>query len=273
MTGHFYKSFAAAVALAACGAVQGAYLNNGDFESVTGAPEPGQTFTGWTENNSSEAIVAAQAISGSYSAKIGKVGANFRQATSNYDGLATFTLDLDFAASDPTTDTSGRTFALNLKHNADVGIHNALNMRVIDNTGSSAGELQVFSGYTSPTVNGSWQTILTDAVTFSTSETSLNVNHLRVVADYAATTPSYVISVQDAGGTWRETGSLSYFQRHLSTDTPPNATTPLRWLVFDTSNLKTGSWEVVDNITLVPEPTAIVFLGLGALALIRRPKA
>lgn len=237
---------------AAVGAnVHGQNLVNGDFET------PGSTsiFDSWSNN--AGVTVAAQSISGSASARIAVSSANTGNAlnqnlTDPGNSLSQYSISFDFAVSDPGSSTS-RAMQLNLRTVPGSEGGN-INMRVVTGSTPGMGTIQVFQG--------TWNTVLANAVNFSTAETGSGflANSLTLDGNYSEATPSYVIT---ANG--NSSGTLSYFQ-----NSAPAQGTTLKQVSFQSGNIAAGAWSVVDNVTVVavPEPGTLGLFALGGLGLL-----
>jgi len=216
------------------------YLLNGDLE-VLGANPP--LFEFWTNNAGT--TLAAQAISGSNSARIGRdtgsLGNALNQTLNDAASLlSTFTASFDFAASDPGSATArSMQFLLRTVVGANTG---NVNLRVVSGSQPGLGNVEVFDG-------AAFQTALADVVNFSISETGVDFisNSATIVGDYSGATPFYTITVN---GTASE--SLSHFQGGA-----PAQGTTLKEISWQSGNLAAGAWAVVDDISLVgPDPPA-----------------
>lgn len=228
-----------------------AYINNGDFET---AGSSGADFASWLESGTNPAGALASGIQGrslllsaTTSGGAATSGSLLQDVTGN---LGKATVEMDVALSAGTA--SARSFNVFLRHTTAT---DQLNLRV---TGSGAnGDVSVYDGT-------SWVTLMTGAVTFSTSQSDLKVNHLKVELDY--TTKTYNVYVTSASGVASQALGKSAFQ---ITTTPVTSSTTLRQVVFSTSNWATNSWAVVDNVTVadasapVPEPAAVSMLAVG----------
>lgn len=239
-------SFALGIAvLATAASVQAAnLLTNGNFETYT-TDGSTTTFPGWTEFTGTTAAAAHTPLDGSYSAKL--IGGN-AYVNQFFTPVSQYTLDLDFAAAKPTADNNSRVLSMIL-----VGNTGQINLRIVNNAGSA--NVQVYSN--------TWNTILTNAATFSTDlDNNPLKNHLTLAADYSGT-PTYTVSITDNGGTVHTSAPVSYFQAGISTS--------LKGISFHTDYAPTFN-TVVDNISIVvPEPaTLTAALPLAALALTRR---
>lgn len=240
-----------------------AFLTNGDFETEPlGDDSATTTFPNWTEAAGGNAVNTPVPITGAHSAKLVAGGGSMSQSTSDPgNGLTTFTFDLDFAASDPGGPTN-RSFHLNVRHAPTAGgLFHQINVRVVDIDSDGDGDVQVFNSPTG-TNTGSWITALPSAVVFSASDTDLGVNHLTIVGDYSDATPSYDLTVNAALSAGRT-------EFHGT----PILGEAVEQVSFETGSSAGGSFYVVDNITLVPEPAAVVGLvSLATLPLLRRPR-
>ena len=237
-----------------------AFLTNGDFESLGTNP---QTFTSWTESGDM-ATVASTPISGTNSARMVDVpsgSSNMVQTlTDPDDELKQFIYETDFATSDP-GGASNRSLHINLRYGALVGTLTQINLRVVDLDADGDGDVQVFNG-------ADWNTALPgvgSSVGFSASEDDLEVNHLKVVGDFTAATPSYDIYVTGPNGSFSQTGITAFHGT-----APTSGVTALNFVTFETGN--TVGWVVADNVSVsaVPEPTVAGLLCLGGLAIRRR---
>lgn len=256
------KSITLAAGVFLASAAQAAFVNNGNFEFLTGNPEPAQTFSDWTEDGA-VATVATTGISGT-SARLAKVGGNNSLHQNTNDPgleLTQYIVSLDFAMNDP-GGAGDRGFNINLRPGTLSPTAGQINLRVVDLDADGDGDVQAYSS--SPgTTGGSWQTVLTSAVAFSATESNLAVNRLTVTADLTGT-PGYSVAVGSATAS-----GVSLFQGAV----PSGAT--LKRVAFETGNLASGAFYVVDNVTVttVPEPAALGFLGLGSLLVMRRRRA
>ncbi len=241
--------------MAVASSASAAYLTNGDLETLdAGTP----VFTGWSNNAGTS--IATQAIEGNYSARIERETANngnaLNQNFNDPDGdLSVFRISLDFAASDPGSSTS-RSLQFNVRtlQNPNDGNVGSINLRIVRGSAEGLGTVQVLNGST-------FVSVLTDAVTLASSESGdgFVVNSLSIDADYT-TSPSYTVTANGV-----TTDSLSYFQT-----TAPSAGTAVKQLSFQSGNVVTGAWAVVDNISVVPEPAAASLLGVAGLLALRR---
>jgi len=225
----------------------GAFIQNGDFESLDpGAP----LFDSWTNN--AGVSLAAQAISGSNSARIalntGNAGNALNQTVNDPGGtLSVFDLSFDFATSNP-GGTTARSMQLSLR--TVVGSNSGnINMRVVNGSIAGMGHVQVFDG-------SAFQTVLADVVNFSTSESGAGfiANRARFAGDFSGTTPFYAITVNGTSS-----ANLSHFQGGA-----PAQGAPLREISFQSGNIAAGAWSVLDNVVVVPEPGTLAMLGVGA---------
>src|SRR5690606_10120396 len=138
--------------------------------------------------------------------------------------------------------------------NPNDGNVGSINLRIVRGSAEGLGTVQVLNGST-------FVSVLTDAVTLASSESGdgFVVNSLSIDADYT-TSPSYTVTANGV-----HTDSLSYCQT-----TAPSAGTAVKQLSFQSGNVVTGAWAVVDNISVVPEPAAASLLGVAGLLALRR---
>lgn len=216
-------------------------LTNSDFETVNAGSEPKLTFPGWTEYDSGPTTyetnavhVAATALSGSYSALMGKtstLGGGGHMGQMLATALTTpFTFTCKFALEDPGSGTA-RSFKLYLNQDFSTVTANnkQINVQIVDNGNSGIGDVQVY--------DGSWRTILTDVVTFSSNlDAAPQVNTLTVAGVFSPEGSSYTVTVNGSA-----TAALSYFQNGMPTQ--------LNWVIFNTTQTD-GKRFVVDGARL-----------------------
>lgn len=215
---------------------QAQVILNGDFE--LGVTES------WTNNGGTSE--ATTPIGGDHSARLAfQTAGNLQQTPGS--AFSDWTLSFDLALSDPGSSAS-RSFQLNLPHSGGGNI----NMRIVQGTPEAGvGTVQFFNG-------SSWALGAADAVNFSSAEDSLTVNSVTLTGNYSGTA-SYDLTVN---------GNTAAGLAHWQSGAPaPGAT--LSTVIFETGNLAGGSWAVVDNVSVIPEPgTYAVFLGLAGLAFV-----
>ncbi|HET7624765.1 MAG TPA: immunoglobulin domain-containing protein [Verrucomicrobiae bacterium] len=220
------------------------FLTNGDFEvEPLDVDSSTSTFPGWTEGNGAAAINAPVAISGNHSAELVKAQAgNLAQTLEDPDGLLTnFIFDCDFALPDA---GGTRIFQLNLYHTPSGAGNGNINLIV------SGSDLSLYNG-------SKFVVVLPDCVSFSTSDTSLSTNHLRIVGRYADGTPNYDVSVWNADGVSNGIVNQTFFQ----SGAPSGANNKLTRISFEAGNVAAApAFSVVDNVTVTN------FIGGGGVA-------
>lgn len=230
---------ASVLLLAGAGAtsVRAEYLTNGTFEiEPLDLDSSANTFPGWTEAAGTAAVDAPAAISGNHSAKLISVSAGTLQQTlvDTNNALSQWIFETDFACNNP---GGNRSFNPRFAH-TEAGF-NQINLRVVDSDGNGVGDVQCYN-------NSSWVTVLANAVTFSDSDTSLNVNHLKIVGHYSDATPNYDVYVTDAANVTQSALNQTHFH-----GTKPAPGAALRVMSFETGNYKDSSlFSVVDNVTI-----------------------
>jgi hypothetical protein len=243
-------AWGAPVVLLTTVAVHAAPLTNGDFEAALGTDSSTSTFPNWTESNGNMAIAAPTPLSGTHSAQlVGTAAGSMLQNPTAISGI--YSLTAKFAAVDPGGNANR---VMNLIY-GQLGIGNQVNLRVIQGTTSptTLGSLQVFD-----TAINNWQTILPNAVPFSTSLATPTVNSLSIDGTVGG---SYTVKVGAA-----TSASVSFYQ-----NAPP---TSIGRVEFHTDNGTNGTY-VVDDVTLTPEPGSVMIMSVlgGAALLARRRRA
>lgn len=242
-----------AAGLSALATSAGAAIINGDFEQAPNAGDAANTFTGWTEQAGGAAtngLVAdihagLGANGGQHAAKLTKQPNGVLWQAVTFESK--WQLDLDVAVFG-----SGRAFQMFLPHN---GTGDRISLIIVN------GDVQVYDQ-----ANTRFQNVLAGAIDGS-SDGDIQVNHLRIVGDYSAAEPSYIISATDADGVTRDTQPLRYWQGNA-----PAQGASIGSLRFDTANLTTDAYLVIDNLA-VPEPAAAAMgAGLAGGLLLRRSR-
>lgn len=260
-----------AAAIAGGASAAQAALVNGDFETFNTVTA--QTFTGWTEDGN-VASVATTPITGSGSARMAKVGGTNSLYQGIVDAAANqYVFETDFVTSDP-GGAADRSLQLNLRVGAAVGTTTGqINLRIVDVDADGDGDVQVIGGATAGSTSGTtFGTIasLGSSIVFSPADAStLAVNHLKITADYTQSTPTYGIQVTSSAGTFTANGLTAF---HTSA---PTSGATLKWASFETGNLATGAYYIVDNAALttgapVPEPASMALAAIGGLAALGR---
>jgi len=226
----------AGLALAA-GSANAAVLINGDFETGD--------LTGWTGGGGTTGSVVSTTspLAGTYSAvQTPKAAQQLYQAFTTI--TLTATTSFIFSASDP-GGANDRSMNVTFRGSGYTGGSPQINLRLTDVGNNSTGDIQVFDGAT-------WQTVLTSAVTFNTSTAfSLTINSYGVGSTYDLTV-----------GSSTATG-LSYFHGGVLAN--------FAQLSFVNASNTAGSTLKIDNVSVIPEPSAAALLGgLGGLLLLRR---
>ncbi|MDB6125271.1 MAG: hypothetical protein JWQ71_4264 [Pedosphaera sp.] len=238
------------LALGNSSALADEFLANGDFEAEPlGLGSATNTFPGWFEGSNGATVTTnAAAISGNHSVLIIKAsGGDLHQNLTNVIGWQSdWIFEGDFACSNP-GGGGARSLQLGLFHTSTANI----SFRIVDVEPNGVGDVQLFNG-------SAFVTVLSNAVTFSSSPTNLNVNHLKIVGHYFATnTPNYDIFVTSAS---QQTSSVSNQVFWQIAPPPANTNTHLVQVRFDTANVVAGTFEVLDNLTLsvaTVVPTAV----------------
>ena len=209
-----------------------AIISNGDFETGD--------FTGWT-NTATATIDSTTPLLGSHSALVpNDVGAGAPQALLQAFAAQTdpVALSFTFSAADP---GAGLGLQVYLGESAGGG---QINLVVVDLDNDGDGDVQIYD-----TTLASFQTVLTDAVTFGEQTTlSLTFNSFGAGFDYDL-----------AVGSKSATG-LSFSQNNVLDDFDK---------VSFVNEFGNTGYEI-DNVAVVPEPSSAALLGLGGLALILR---
>src|SRR3954468_3521006 len=186
----------APVVLLASVAAQAAPLTNGDFEGTLGIDSSTSTFANWSESNGNTAIAAPTPLSGSHSAQlVGTAAGSMFQNPTAINGV--YSITARFAGVNPGGSAAR---VMNLIYGQS-GSGSQVNMRVIEGTTSptTLGSLQVFD-----TSINNWQTILPNAVPFSTSLSTPTVNALSIDGTAGG---AYTVKVNAA-----TSASVSYYQ-------------------------------------------------------------
>lgn len=220
----------AGFALAAAPAHAANVIVNGDFETGD--------FTGWTITGTGHSIESTTPLSGSHSAlQVPSGGSGIVQSFTPITGVAS--TSFIFSTSDP---GGAGDRSMNVYWEESGGT-NRINLRVVDLDSDGDGDVQVF--------NGAWTTVLSDAVTFGVTTTlSLTINEYGAGSNYDLNVGGNAVT----GLTDFQGGTLSDFGK----------------MAFVNSSLAAGSTFEFDNVSAVPEPSAIALLGLSGLALLRR---
>lgn len=246
---------AAALLLAFGAAVQpadAAYISNGDFETLdTGSPP----FAAWNEtvgvtDNTSDPI------GGNHSAQV--AGGQAQQAINDpTSDLTLWSIDFDLALSDG-GGSGDRSFQLYLQQDSA----SRINLRITDMDDDGDGDLWAYDQSAT-----AWQPLISDALDFSAADSTLIVNHVRIVGDYASASPSYDIYVTDSSSTVRSSLDNAYYQF-----AGPVSGTTLEDIIYQGGSLAPNAWFVVDNtvVAAVPEPASLALFAAGGLLMLRR---
>jgi len=227
-----------------------AFIVNGDFETLDGTHD----FAGWTEGAGvfDFASPSKTPIEGDHSVKLisssGSTG--FSQTFSTSEPPSNWTVSFDVATTNPGTNGTARSLELSIWHGTG-----RFTLRVVD-TGNGIGDIQAFRSSDS-----SWQTVLSDAVTFSADDTSLKVNHFVLSGDYSDGSPTYSIAVTrplTSGTELVSVDDVSVFR-----DGTPSAGDGITAISFANGNMHSNGFFVLDNVSVVPEPATFL---LGSLA-------
>lgn len=211
-------------------------VTNGDFETGD--------FTGWSNGAGATIVSGGAALAGSFSAELPGVSGGGAVAQSFTPTTEVVQTSFLFAMGDP-GGSSNRGLNAFWRESAGSG---QINLRVVDVDNDGDGDVQVY--------DGSWQTVLPDSVSFSTTNSlSLRLNEYGGSANYDLN-----VNGDIAAG-------LSFFQNQVIDD-------------FDEiqfSNQFGVSAFTVDNFTAaevvaIPEPATggLVLLSLVGLAFARR---
>lgn len=240
-----------AVGLSSFVASAGAAIINGDFEQPANANDAANTFPGWTEQAggpSTNGLVASihpglGPNGGTQAAQLSKQpgGVFFQNVTLD----SKWSLEFDFAVFG-----TGRSLQLFLP---ETGTSNRINL-VVTNT-----NVDVYDQ-----ANAKFQTAVSNGVDVS-ADNDIKVNHIKIVGDYSVAEPYYKVIVTDSEGVTRESAELRFWQGGAASQ---GAT--INSIRFDTNNLGTNSYPVLDNVS-IPEPTtAALSAGLASGMLLRR---
>lgn len=240
-------------------------LANGDFEITTGWGAVGSTNfpldwdNGWLARcNAAAQQAGANAIGGSGVSAFMPV---YAVATPPYSTVgqrvvpqspSSWQFDMDFASEDPGSGNA-RSLNLYLSHSGDSP---GILLRVADVNGDGKGDLTARSG------SSTHNTVLSDAVIFD-SNVELNplVHHLQVTGHYNLDTPTYDVKLTDSNSTVHTATDLTHY--FLSA---PSKWDGIKMVAFYTYG---GSGDyLIDNVSLIPEPSTLVLLGSGMLGLL-----
>lgn len=250
-----------ALAAATAGEARAELLTNGDFEDYTDNASS-TSFPGWTEASSVDggsargtvAVLAASPLSGGRSALLTAsttAGGVMRQSIA--DPLTTFTFRTDFAMTDPGGETN-RGFNILMRQGGNSSAQ--INLRVVDLNADGDGDVQVYND-----VLDRFELAVPDAVDFSAALSSPVANTLSVTGDFSSANPAERFYTVTANGV--VSGNLSFYQ---------GSTTMADLSIVGYQSNQSGQASfVVDNASLVPEPSSALAVGsLGLAALARR---
>lgn len=232
-----FYSIAAASSLSAA-----TLLTNGDFENWTNSTTP----AGWTKSGG---VTAGQVtgLDGTGSAALlgltagGSTSSGLGQTVPAIGPSSAFSVTMDFSQSA----LSGRGMNLNLRQSAGTTV---LNFAVID------GYLNTTAGTVFGNVAGSYQI-------------SINTAYRLEVAGTLGVGGRYSVNLYELSNLTTPVLSLSDQNRWQTT---PDATTTLSIVSLETGRIAAGMTWTADNVGLIPEPTAALLLGLGAVGFAAR---
>lgn len=242
------------------GGARAEFVTNGNFEDTTGWGSVGSTDfpPGWQSHVSKPNPAAQQGggnqIAGTTSAFIPSGGGDRRMANVLTSPIGPdWEFNVDFACEDP-TGGGNRTLDIAL---------NSLFLRVVGGgiVGVPAGTVQAFSG--------TWQTIpgLEGAVTFDSDvQVAPTVHHMKMVTHFGNGTPSYDITISREGESDKVANGVTLFN-----GAPPSASFRLSTIVFHNSQGSAGDY-VIDNVSVVPEPSAIALISIAVVAFMQWKK-
>lgn len=245
-------SAAAAIVMCVASAASAAYINNGGFEETSNG-----SFVSWQSSSGASSILSSGIEGKSIlltPASNGTVIQDAIAATNHY----ILTMDVASSAAQGTN----RSFNVFIRHTFST---DQINLRVTDDDNNGVGDITIYDG------NGHWPIVLANVFTFSSSQTDLKTNHLVLDVDYS--TGKYTVTLTNANNVTTSQSGVSYFQITTADGALGTAST-LKEIVFNTGNMLSGSWAVVDNVTVsaanVPEPAGFSLLAIGSLALTLR---
>jgi hypothetical protein len=148
-------------------------FENGDFETGN--------YTSWT-NTAGATIDSATPLAGLYSAALRTGSGEIAQTFTAQSGVVT--TDFSFYMADPGSGGEQRGLQLMLREEVGIG---QINLQVVDLDNDGDGDVQIYNQNAAAGSTG-WQTVLTDAVVFSSANTlSLTFNAFSVIFDYTLT--------------------------------------------------------------------------------------
>ena len=207
-------------------------ITNGDFE--TGDE------TGWSDAATASIVAGSSALSGTSSIFLpgGGGGGGFQQFLSTATNATPLVTTFDFSMPDP---GGAGTRGLNAFWIESTG-GGQVNLRVVDLDDDGDGDVQIF--------NGTWATVLTDAVNFAPSTANPVLNFLSLTFNGFGAGLSYDLTVNASTAT-----GLAHFQNQTLDDLGR----------FQFNNQFVTSEFTADNVMIsaIPEPTSLAFFGLG----------
>ena len=236
---------AAALALPASDLWAAEILVNGDFEDLT-EPFP----NGWFSRGTNPALPHA-GLAGTTTGCWLVDKSSGDDIGQRFDPVADWTLEFLFATEDPGAG-SARCTNIGIRHGSVLepfAFDGQINLRVVDSDDNGVGDIEILDFDLAPV----WQPVLTNVVDFSIDgnadesfddpEDTLNVNTLKIVANYSAATPSYAVTLTDAGETPHSASGLQLWQ-----GSPPSSGQGMDWMAFDVGNTTVNS--LIDEVSL-----------------------